>query len=76
MKNIQGLRNGLSEESLNLIIGKSGIGIYLGIMKKSKGERLNWQKESEVTNPQINFKELKPNKIKILKRKGYKYLIP
>lgn len=76
MKNIQGLRNGLSEESLNLIIGKSGTGICLGIMKKSKGERLNWQKESEVTNPQINFKELKPNKIKILKRKGYKYLIP
>lgn len=42
-------------------------------MKKSKGERLNWQKDSDV---KINFKELKPNKIKPIRRQAYKYLIP
>lgn len=44
-------------------------------MKKTKGERLNWQKESELKPIKINFKKLSGKKIKAIRRPNYNYLI-
>ena len=45
---------------------------------KSKGERLNWQKESAVVLKRINLSDLKPSKIvkRAMLKGRQNYLVP